>query len=160
MKRLPTTLGIVVIIAGFLVWWFHPHQALKRRSNGLMETLTIAEGSGTASRNLKVSPLSRMMAEEVTIIGAGDRRAEGTFPRSSVTAGFSWLARNARVTRFKIQRFESITRSGDTGVVHALIDAEVALKQETPLQGAYSMTLTWQNDGSAWRLAAVEWQPR
>jgi len=160
MKRLLTGIGILAIVAGFLIWWFHPHQVLKRRTNGLLKIMTVAEGSGAASRALKVSPLSRMMAEKVSISGSGDQRAEGTFPRPSVEGGFSWLVRNARFTRFKIQRFDSITVSGVTGVVHASIEAEVALKQETPLQGAYTMTLTWQNDGSAWRLAAAEWQPR
>lgn len=160
MKRLLTAIGIMAIVAGFLIWWFHPHQTLKRRTTGLVNILTVADGSGTASRNLKVSPFSRMMADEITISGAGDRRADGTFSRSSVEAGFSWFVRNATFSKFKIQRFESISHSGTTGVVHARIIADVGLKQETPLQGTYSMTLTWQNDGTSWRLAAADWQPR
>jgi len=160
MNRLFAGIGILVIVAGFLIWWFHPHQVLKRRTKGLMETLTLVEGAGAASRNLKIYPLARVLADKVTISGAGDKRAEGDFSSASIESGFSWLTRNARFTRFQIRRIESIRRSGDIGVVHALIDADVVLQQETPLQGPYSMTLTWQNDGSSWRLIAAEWQPQ
>lgn len=157
MKRILTGIGLLAILAGFLIWWLHPHQVLKRRTKGLMETLTLVEGAGPASRNLKIYPLARAIADEVEISGSGDRRSEGAFNRSQIESGFSWLTRNARFTRFQIRRIESVTRSGDTGVVRALIDAEVILQQETPLQGPYFMTLTWQNADNKWRLVAAEW---
>ena len=160
MNRLLTGIGVLAIIAGFLVWWFHPHQVLKRRTKGLMQTLTLVEGAGAASRNLKIYPLARAIADEVELSGSGDQRAEGVFSRSQIESGFSWLARNARHTRFQIRRIESVTRSGGTGVVRAVIDAEVVLQQDTPLHGPYFMTLTWQNDGNSWRLVAAEWQPQ
>jgi len=159
MKRLTTALVTLAVLTGFLFWWFHPNQTLKRRSNGLMRTLTIPEGAGAASRNLKSSPLSRAIADQVTLSGAGDSRAEGVFHRGNIEAGFAWFVRNARSSRFQIRRFENITVTGDTGVVRARIDANVQLPKDTPLDGSYSMTLTWHNDGSSWRLVAAEWQP-
>jgi len=160
MNRFLTGIGVLAIVIGFLIWWFHPHQVLKRRTKGLMETLTLVEGAGAASRNLKIYPLARALAGEVEISGSGDPRSEGVFSSSSIESGFSWLTRNARFTRFQIRRIESINRSGDLGVVHALIDAEVVLKESTPLHGPYFMTLTWQKDEHSWRLIAAEWQPQ
>ncbi len=159
MNRLRTGLIALVILTAFLFWWFHPNQALKRRTKGLMQTLTLVEGTGSGSRNLKIGPLSRAIADQVTISGAGDQRAEGIFHRDSIESGFAWLATNARSTRFQIRRIESVTITGDTGIVQADIEAQVILPREIPLDGNYSMTLTWQNDGSAWRLIAAEWQP-
>ncbi len=160
MNRLLTGIAVVILLCGFLFWWFHPQQALKRRTKGLMNTLTLVDGAGAASRNLKLGPLSRAITDDVEISGAGDRRAEGTFRRESIEAGFAWLSRNARSTSFQIRRFESISISGDTGVVTATVDAMVILPRETPLDGEYSMTLTWRNNSESWQLTGAKWQPR
>lgn len=161
MNRLLTGTVVLAIVAGFLVWWFHPNQILKRRTKGLMATLTLAEGAGAASRNLKIHPLSRAIADEVRISGAGDRRAEGTFSRGQIESGFSWLTRNASHTRFQLRRVESVTIQGSQGVVRAIVDAEVELKQHpSPLQGRQSVTLTWNNVESSWQLIAAEWNPQ
>lgn len=160
MNRLIPGLVALLLLCGFLFWWFHPHQALKRRTKGLMNTLTLVEGAGAASRNLKLSPLSRAIADEVTVTGSGDRRAEGIFQRGSIEAGFAWLTRNARSSHFHIRRFETVSVSGEIGTVIASVDATVILPKDTPLDGLYSMTLTWRSDGSTWRLTAAEWQPQ
>lgn len=160
MNRALTGIAILLALCGFLLWWFHPQQTLKRRSKSLMNTLSLAEGAGAASRNLKLNSLSRAIADEVTVAGSGDRRADGTFRRESVEAGFTWLTRNARSSRFRIRHFDSVTISGDVGTVIASVDAEVILPENTPLDGIYSVTLSWRGHANAWRLTAAEWHPR
>ena len=160
MNRALTGTAILLALCGFLVWWFHPAQTLKRRSKSLMNTLTLAEGAGAASRNLKLNPLARAIADEVTLRGTGSRRANGTFQRESIEAGFSWLTRNARSSRFQIRQFDSIAISGNVATVTATVDAEVILPDATPLDGIHTVTLTWLGEGNAWRLTACEWHPR
>ena len=157
MNRLLTTAAILAVIAGFLIWWFHPNQVLKRRTKNLMDTLTLAEGAGAASRNLKIYPLSRALADEVRISGPGDSRADGVFTRQQIESGFSWLTRNARHTRFQTRRIESVTIQGRQGMVRAEVDSHVELQQQTPLQGPANVTLTWNHDGKSWQLTAAEW---
>ena len=160
MNRLLTSAAVLAVLAGFLVWWFHPNQVLKRRTKGLMQTLTLAEGAGAASRNLKIHPLSRVIAEEVRISGSGDTRAEGVFTRGQIESGFSWLTRNARSTRFQTRRIESVAIHGSEGIVRAVVDGHVELDRQTPLQGQHTVTLTWSHDGDSWRLVAADWSPR
>lgn len=157
MNRLLTGTAVIAVIAGFLVWWFQPSQVLKRRTKSLMETLTLAEGAGAASRNLKIYPLSRAIGDEVRITGAGDRRAEGVFTRNQIESGFSWLTRSARFTRFQTRRIESVTIQGNQGVVRAIVDTHVELQQQTPLHGQHNVSLTWSHDGDSWRLTSADW---
>jgi len=159
MNRNLTALAALAIVSGFLVWWFQPSQALKRRTNGLMETLTLAEHAGPASRNLKINPLSAAIADEIEILGAGDRRAEGTFSRSDIEAGFAGLAKLARSTRFRILGFDDVTVRGDTGTVRARVDARVELEDRRPLDGTYQVTLVWRKEDGTWRLTRAEWSP-
>lgn len=157
MNRLFTSLGALAVVTAFLVWWFHPTQALKRRTKNLMETLTLVEGAGTASRNLKVGTISQAIAGEIELSGSGDRRAEGTFSRSQIESGFAWLTQGARSTRFELIGFDSVTINGDTGTVRARVDARVDLKQGESMNGPHRVTLVWHDDGQSWRLTRAEW---
>lgn len=160
MTRPLAGLLALLVTTGLLVWWFHPKQVVKRRVNSLMETLTLAEGAGTAARNLKAYPLNRLLAPQVELSGAGDRRAEGTFARSEIESGFSWLAQNARSTRFETRSFESVTITGGRAVVRAVVDARVELGSDVLLDGAHDLRLDWQRDDDGWRLDAATWSQR
>ncbi len=160
MNRLTTGAAALAILTGFLVWWFHPDQVLKRRTKGLMNTLTLAEGAGAASRNLKLAPLSRAVGDRVLITGSGDHRADGTFTRDEIESGFAWLTRNARFTRFRIRSYESVAIDGREGVVRAVVEGHVELRDRTPLEGTHHATLTWNHDGDSWRLVAADWAAR
>jgi hypothetical protein len=159
MKRPLAMLGVLAIAVAVLVWWFQPAQALKRRTKALMETLTLLDGAGAASRKMKIRPMSEAVADEVEIRGAGDDRADGVFTRSEIEAGFAWLAGSAKSTRFRILDFEAVTIEGDTGVVTADVDATVVLDENRPLDGPHRVTLVWRHDGNSWRLTRAEWQP-
>jgi len=160
MKRPLAGLLALLVITGFLIWWFHPRQVVKRRVNSLMDTVSLAEGAGTAARNLKAYPLNRLLATQVELSGTGDRRADGAFSRSEIEAGFTWLAQNAQSTRFATRRFESITLTGDRAVVRAIVDARVVLGGEMLLDGAHDVRLDWRREDDGWRLTSASWEPR
>jgi len=47
VNRLLVSVFTFVVICGFLLWWFHPHQSLKRRTKALMNTLTWQRNGST-----------------------------------------------------------------------------------------------------------------
>ncbi len=160
MKRLIVGAGVLLVTVGFLVWWFHPDHVLKRRTRSLLDTLTLAEGAGTAARNLKAYPLNRLLAAQVELVGTGDRRADGVFSRSEVESGFSWLATNARSSSVVVRRFEAVTRDGDRGEVRVVVDARVELRDAVALDGPHDVRLGWVRGDDGWRLESAEWRPR
>jgi hypothetical protein len=157
MKRLLIPILGVLALAGFAFWWFSPGQVIKRRTQSLLETLTLDPGSGRASRQMGVYPLNALLAAEVELNTPTIDQANGTFERSEIESGFTWLCQQAKQTRFDLRRIHSLEVNGDRGVVDFSLDALVELPTYRPADGAYRVTYEWRREDDAWRLFKATW---
>lgn len=157
MKRLLIVVSVVLSIA-FAIWWLSPTQVVKRRTNKLMHTLTLEEGSGSAARHLNTLAFGNLIAEDVTIDVPSIGEANGEFSRQDLNAGFAWLTTQARFTKFGVTEFLKVGVGDDRAEVEAKVEAVVALPDYRPADGAYLMELSWVRADDGWRLTRVKWR--
>ena len=157
MKRILIPLAAVALTAGFLAWWLSPTQVVKRRTNRLMDVMSMSEGSSAATRQLGVYSLNGLIAAELVLDTPTISDANGIFERSQIESGFSWLAGNAKSSELRIEDLESITVNGDEATVRATVDAVVILSDYRPADGLYSVELDWRKEKDGWRLTRAQW---
>ena len=157
MKRIIYGLLAAAAIIGFLAWWFSPVQVLKRRTDGLLETMTLEEGTSTASRQMKSFSLNAKLGGNVELKTPTIEEANGRFDRSQLEQGFSYLCGNAKQSFFKIERFTSVTANGDEGHVELRLDGLVELKSYRPVDGKFDVELDWRKEKDGWRLIRASW---
>ena len=157
MKRILAPIAVVLVILGFLVWWMSPTQVVKRRTSSLMNTLTMAEGSGQAERQSGSFSLTGLLEKELTLEAPNYEEANGTFDRTTVESGFSALANNAKFTKFEVKEFREVEVVGDEATVTAQVESVVALPEFRPLDGLYEVTMIWRKEEDGWRLAKAKW---
>lgn len=157
MKRIAIPAAALVVLAGFLFWWFSPVQVLKRRTLSLLETLTMDAGTGKSTRQLGVYSLNALLAPEVELRTPTIDRANGTFERSELESAFSWLCQQAKQTRFDLKEFRSVDISGDRGKVVFSLEALVELPAYRPADGRFGVTFHWQREEESWHLTGAEW---
>lgn len=157
MKRLLFPAAIGLLLAAFLFWWFSPGQVLKRRTLVLLETLTLEKSAGLSSRQLGAYSLNALLASEVTLENPAIEEANGGLERSEIESAFSWLCQQAKQTRFELRRLESVTVSGDAGVVSCTLEALVELPSYRPADGIYQASFRWRREDDGWRLESARW---
>lgn len=115
MKRLISLIVVLLVLAGFCVWWFSPTQVVKRRSRDLLQILTLDAGAAPASRTISSLQLDRLLKPNVEFDFPSLPEANGTHDRIEISSAFSWLCSNAKETRMKLGVIESVTLNGDDG---------------------------------------------
>lgn len=158
MKRLAPLIVIIALLAAIGFWWFSPIQVLKRRTENLLNTLTLKSGTGKAMRQMGVYSLSAMLAEEVELKSSSITEANGVLPRSEMESAYSWLCEQATQTHFELVKFKSLKSDGHTGDVTFLVKALVELPLRRPADGIYQVSFHWQHGDGGWLLERAEWQ--
>src|SRR5687768_7476175 len=98
----------VLLIAGFLAWYLSPTQVVKRRTNKLMKTLTLEQGSGGTGRHFNTLALGMLIAENLSLETPAIEEANGDHSRDAINSGFAWLAgQNGSFTKFEVVEFHS-----------------------------------------------------
>jgi hypothetical protein len=157
MKRFAWPVGVFVVAAAFLFWWFSPVQVVKRRTGRLLETLTLEPNTGRSGRQMGVYSLQAMLAREVEIQASGLEQANGTFDRSEMETAFSWLCEQARQSRFEVAEFHRVKLAGDQADVAATVDALVELPGYRPADGRHQAEFRWRREEDGWRLIRIVW---
>jgi hypothetical protein len=158
MKRMLRVAGAVGFLALASVWWFSPTQVLKRRTLSLMSTLTMDRGAGKTSRQFATYSLNRLLAPEVKLENPTIHEANGTFERTELESAFSWLANQARETRFELKKVLSISVNGDVGSVEVALEGLVELPAYRPADGQYHASFDWVKMEDGWRLTRASWR--
>jgi hypothetical protein len=159
MRRYLIPVLVVLVSGAFVMWWFSTSQVLKRRTSSLLETMTIEADSGMAGRQMKTYSLNRLLADSVKMETSEIEAASGTFERNELESGFSWLANQAKETRFEVEDFETIEVDGETAKVVLTLTGLVDLKSYRPVDGKYDVVLDWRKEGDGWRLTGSSWNP-
>ncbi len=157
MKRLGLALVLLALLAALTYWWFLPAQVLKRRSQMILKTLTLAPDSGRTNRQMGIYTLGALLSSTVQLDCNPLTAANGTYDRSEVESAFSWLCDQARQSHFVLEKLHSITLDGDKAEVAFAVDALIALPNSRPIDGHYDVTFCWQLENDAWHLRRANW---
>lgn len=158
MKRAAIPLIALLLLAGFLVWWFQPNQVVKRRTNSLLDVLTFESGTNRSGRQMRTYSLNSLLAAEVTLESSEISEANGEFDRQELESAFNWLCDRAKSSRFHMAGLRSVTIDGDTARVDCSVDALVELPDIRPADGRYDCTFVWTREKDGWRLAKAVWE--
>jgi hypothetical protein len=157
MKRLLIPGGGLALLVILAIWWFSPTQVLKRRTQSLLSTLTLDSGSGRASRTLATYSLNGLLAPRVELNTPTIREANGTFERQEMESAFTWLANQAKQTRFELKKIHSVTVDADFAKVNLTLFGLVELPHYRPADGTYEVIFDWKKGEDGWRLTRADW---
>ena len=157
MKRALIIATVLILAVGFGVWWFSPTQVVKRRTTELLDTMSFGEGTGKPARGLRVYAISRMLDEVVHLETPTISEANGTFERSELESGFSFLLNRAKRSEFSVEDFSSVTVDGDSATVVFTVEALVELPTYRPADGRYEVEFSWKRAEDGWRLSRAKW---
>ncbi|RYD49582.1 MAG: hypothetical protein EOP85_01355 [Verrucomicrobiaceae bacterium] len=158
MKRPAIVLFSAIVLAAFGMWWFSPGQVLKRRTLSLLSTLTMESGVGAVSRQAGSYTLNALLAKQVELETPTIREANGTFDRSELESGYSWLSSQAKQTRFEMKDLRSIAVRGDEATVNLTLEGLVELPSYRPADGIYDVVFRWKKEKDGWRLYHAIWK--
>lgn len=158
MKRIWLIIIPILLVLALGLWWFSPEQVIKRRSNNLMEVLTLPEGTGTPMRQAKVFSLNAMMAPEVEIAAPQIPDAHGTFDKQEIESAFSWICRHAKRADFEIAEFRRVEIDGDRAVANFRAEGFLELPAYRPADGFHDVTVHWVKGADGWRFNRIEWR--
>ncbi len=157
MKRYLIPAIVVVLLVGFCFWWYSPRQVIQRRTHSLLETLTFEKGGGRASRNLGGYAFHDLLAAEVELKTPTIPEANGRFSRDDLEAAYSWLANQAKETRFEMKEIHDISIEDTTAIVKCALFGMVELPTYRPADGNYDVTFNWVKEKDGWKLIRAVW---
>ena len=158
MKKLIIVVVAAVILIPLGMWWFSPEQVIKRRTEHLMDVLTMSDGSGGPMRQAKVFSMNGMLAPDVTLTIPEIADANGTFEKQEMESAFSWICQNAKKSDFRITEFREIEINGDSAKVRFIAEGFLELPMGRPADGSFDVTIHWKKGGDGWRYDAVTWK--
>ncbi|MGJ8633495.1 MAG: hypothetical protein ACSHX7_06200 [Luteolibacter sp.] len=160
MKKLWLILGALLICIPVASWWFSPTQVVKRRTKHLMEVLSLSDGAGGPTRQLKVYSMNALLSDHVELEIPDTSEANGIFDKLEMESAFSWICQNAKKSSFQVDDFVRVEISGETAEVEAEISGSMELPSYRPADGEYLMEIRWQKSGDGWRFDKVVWKER
>jgi len=155
-KLIPAAAAVILIPLG--MWWFSAEQVIKRRTNHLMEVLSMSEGAGGPLRQAKVYSMNAMLAPEVTLTIPDIDDANGSFDKHEMESAFSWICQNAKQSDFRITEFQGIDIDGEIAKVRFIAEGFLDLGASRPADGSFDVTIHWKKSGDGWRYDAVTWK--
>jgi hypothetical protein len=158
MKKLWIALIAAAVLIPFCMWWFSPEKTVMRRTEHLMEVLSLSKGSGGPLRQAKVFSMNGMLAPEVELVIPEIADANGTFDKAELESAFSWICENAKESRFDVTAFRDVAVDGDTATVTFLAEGFLDLGSVRPADGTFEVTIVWKKGGDGWRYGKVVWK--
>lgn len=154
----------ILLVAAFAplvplgMWWFSPEQAVMRRTNHLMEILTLSGVPGEPMRQAKVYSMNALLAPEVELVVPDVPDANGSFDKEELEAAFSWICQNAKRSSFDVVAFRDVDVTGDTATVRCLTEGYMELSTGRPADGRFEVTVVWKKGGDGWRYDKIAWK--
>ncbi len=157
MKRLvPTVIIIISLLAAYAFWWNLPEQIVKRHTQALLQTFTMKRNDSKVTRQMGISQLDALLAEDVELETPSIQEVNGTFPRSEMISSFAALCESAREMHCKLERIRSLKITGDQADITVIIEALVDVSNYHPVDGRFDATFHWQRDNDRnWHLTRV-----
>jgi hypothetical protein len=148
---------LLLLLIPFSMWWSSDERAVKRRSNHLMDVLTISADTGGVFRQAKVFSINGILAPQLEIESSTIPEANGSFEKDRIEAAFSWICRNAKESEFEITEFVEIEVEGDSAMVKARVEGFIDLSSRRPVDGLSDVILHWVKRDGEWVLTKMTW---
>lgn len=158
MKKLWIALIAAALLIPLGMWWFSPEKVVMRRTQHLMEVLSLSEGTGGPLRQAKVFSMNGMLAPDVELVIPEIADANGTFDKQELESAFSWICENAKESRFDVTAFRDVDVNGDTAIVTFLAEGFLDLGSVRPADGTFEVTIVWKKGGDGWRYDKIVWK--
>lgn len=148
---------LLLLLIPLSMWWFSEERAVKRRSEHLMNVLTISADTGGIFRQAKVFSIKGVLAEQIEIESLTIARANGSFRKDEIESAFSWICRNAKESEFEITEFREVKIEGNLATVRVTVDGFMEIKSERLADGFSDVILHWQKRDGTWVLTKMVW---
>ncbi len=148
-------LAIFVVIVGILMWWFSDTQVIKRQTQQLANSLTIAITNGKTARLSKTQDFSGLLAPSVSCsIDIADYQSD--FGHGDLTEAHHMMAQYCESSSAKASQIEITAISDTQSTVTADIDLAVIEKGGTKHGEPCKAVLVWEkNDSGKWKLESI-----
>ncbi|MES2982076.1 MAG: hypothetical protein V4727_07160 [Verrucomicrobiota bacterium] len=158
MKKIILLAGAsLVIFIPLGMWWFSEERVVKRRSDHLMDVLTISAETGGVMRYAKALSINGVLAPEFEIESTTVKAANGTFPSHQIESAYSWICSNTSESEFEITEFRDVKIEGNRATVIATVEGFIDIKGDRPVDGTSDVTLYFQKTDGSWLLTKVIW---
>lgn len=158
MKRFALVAVGIVACGLFVFWWYSDKQVVKRRTQALLDTVTIEKSTSKIARGLQAAGLDGFLASNIRL-EVPDEEASGWLGRGSVSSGFRYVADQADFTRFKLEKIDSVNVDGDKATLSGILEAKAVVRGETRIDGSYRTEFTWKRTDDGWKITEVSMHP-
>lgn len=148
---------LVLLLIPFGIWWFSEERAVKRRSDHLMDVMTIDAESRGVFRQLKAYSLGGVLADQIDFESATVEKVNGSYPKDQIESAFSWICQNSKESIFEITEFREVKIEGDRATVRATVEGFIEVKGDRPVDGSSDVTLFWVKSNGSWVLTKMIW---
>lgn len=148
---------LLLLLIPLCMWWFSEERAVKRRSDHLMDILTISKDTGGVMRYAKALSINGVLAQQFEIESPTVKEANGTFPSHQIESAYSWICSNTSESEFEITEFRDVRIEGNRATVIATVEGFIDIKGNRPVDGTSDVTLYFQKTDGSWLLTKVIW---
>lgn len=146
----------LVIVTGYLVWWFTPAQIISRQTHGVIQCLDIPETATKTYRALKTNSFSNYLAGTVACrVDITDYHRELSHDELIESHHFfaqnvDWASAKTSGTTVKIIDDNNATARSD-------INFSLKTKKSQTYSEAVTISMEWKkNEAGKWQLTAVD----
>ncbi len=82
---------LVLLLIPFSIWWSSEERAVKRRSDHLLDVMTIDAESRGVFRQLKAYSLGEVLADQIDFESSTVEKVNGSYPKDQIESAFSWI---------------------------------------------------------------------
>lgn len=148
---------LLVLLIPFCMWWFSEERVVKRRSDHLMDILTISGDTGGVMRYAKALSINGVLAPQFEIESTTVKEANGSFPSHQIESAYSWICSNTSESEFEITEFRDVKIEGNRATVISTVEGFINIKGNRPVDGTSHVTLYFQKTDGSWLLTKVIW---
>lgn len=148
---------LVLLLIPFSMWWSSEERAVKRRSDHLIDVMTIDAESRGVFRQLKAYSLGEVLADQINFESSTVEKVNGSYPKDQIESAFSWICQNSKESIFEITEFREVKIEGDRATVRATVEGFIEVKGDRPVDGSSDVTLFWVKSNGSWVLTKMIW---
>lgn len=155
-KFMIMSLVALIVVTGYLVWWFNPTQIITRQTNGVIKSLDIAETATKTYRALKTNSFSNYLANTVACrVDIANYHRE--LSRDELIEGHHYFAHQVKWASAKASETSVEIIDDMQATSHSLIDFSLNTKKSESIREKVTIKMDWKkNEAGKWQLTALE----
>ena len=150
------SLFALIVVTGYLTWWYKPAQIITRQTNGVIQCLDIPETATKTYRALKTNSFSNYLANRVTCrVDIADYRRE--LSRDALIEGHHYFAHHVNWASAKATDTKVTIINDAEASARCLIDFSLNTKKSESFREKAAIRMDWKkNEAGKWQLTTLE----